>query len=103
MFLCSYNEDDTYLILCSPETPVSSVLGWHQPARLWGQRLGAGPAGKSTYLVAEGPLEELVLRATTVDPARCSALVLECARTHDLLLWDDIQLLRAAPDFPVEI
>jgi hypothetical protein len=82
---------------------MSSVLGWHQPARLWGQRPAPGLAGKATYLVAEGPLEELVLRATNVDPTRRAALVLECQRTHDLLLWDDIERLRAAPDFPVEI
>ena len=85
------------------ETQMSSVLGWHQPARLWGQKAGAGITGKSTYLIAEGPLEELLVRAGTLDPARRAALVLECDRTHNLLLWDDIERLRAAPDFPVEI
>lgn len=77
---------------------------WQQPTHLWCNRDNdGGSVRQAGQLVGQGPLEAMVRRAAEIAPSQQQLLMLELDSTHELLAWNEIDSLRNASDFPVEI
>lgn len=76
---------------------------WRKPARLWRGQEEAAQIGTSPELVSEGPLEDMIRAAAQASPAEKPFLLIACDALEHPLAWPQIETLRKAPEFPIDI